>query len=140
MTQCQRKVQFGPETRVVDKTERRKPVTLRIVQLPASTRMIGGSLEFANGVADRGYHPVSDADDSIVPGAFALSQCLLSQVESAVEAREIVISDEKPVVDSEPKPRISCDLQQICRPLVSRNGFSRRVPFCGDVDRAQYRA
>ena len=111
MTQCQRKVQFGPEARVVDGTERREPVTFRLVQLPASPCMMDGSLELANGVADRGYHPVSDADNGIVPVALTLSQRLLSQVESAIEAREIVISDKKPVVDREPKPRISCGLQ-----------------------------
>ncbi len=107
MTQCKCKVQFGPETRVVDETERRKPVTFRLVQLPASTRMMGGSLELANGVADRGYHPVSDTDDGIVSVPLTLSQRLLSEVESAVEAREIIIPDKKPVVDGEPKPRIS---------------------------------
>src|SRR5215468_11351753 len=102
--------------------------------------MMGGALELANGVADRGDHPVSDADDGIVPVALTLSQCLLSQIESAIEVREIIIPDEKPVVDGEPKPRICCGLQQVCRPLVSRHGVGCRVSFCGDVDCTQYRA
>ena len=140
MTQRKRKVQFVPETRVMDETERRKPVTFGVVQLPASARMMRGSLELANGIADRGYHPVSDADDGIVAVSFTLSQCLLSEVESAVEAREIVISDKKPVLDGEPKPRIFRGLQQVCRALESRYSLSRRVSFCGDIDRAQYRA
>src|SRR5450432_839862 len=124
----------------MDETERRKPVTFRLVQLPASTCMMGGSLELANGVADRGYHPMSDADDGIVPVALTVSQRLLSQVESTIEAREIIIPDEKPIVDGEPKPRISCGQQQVCRSLVGRHGVSSGVSFCGDVDRAQYRA
>src|SRR5215471_7066031 len=101
--------------------------------------MMGCPLELADGVADRRHHPVSDADDGVVPVTLALSQRLSSQVESAVEAREIVIPDEKPVVDGEPKPRISCGrLQQVCRSLVSRHGVGCRISFGGDVDRAQY--